>query len=81
MSILNPNITQPSLDTKKPVGNGVTAPAYDNSVANIIATKTADMRNTGTNLNQTASNENLSAKFKNPRVKQDVPAAGNNQYM
>lgn len=73
--------TQPNLDTKKPVGNGVNAPVYNNSVANIIATKTADMNNTSTNINQTASSENLSAKFKNPRVKQEIPEAGRNQYM
>lgn len=78
---MKPNITQPNLDTKKPVGNGVSAPAYFNGVANIIATKSADMKNIDTNLNQTASSENLSAKFKNPRVSQEVPEAGRNQYM
>ena len=81
MSILNQDITQPKLDTKKPVGNGINAPVYKNGVENIIATKSADMTNSSTDLNGTASNKNLSAQFKNPRVKQDVPAAGQNQYM
>jgi hypothetical protein len=80
MSILDPNITQPALDTKKPVGNGITAPAYFNGVANIIATKSAST-NQGTDINGTASSENLSAKFKNPNVSQDVPEAGRGQYM
>lgn len=31
-------------------------------------------------LNQSASAENLSAKYKYPRVSEDVPAAGQNQY-
>lgn len=74
-------ITQPSLDTKKPVGgHGVEAPVYDNSVANIIATKSADMTNSETDLNGTYDHTNLSAKFKNPNVKQDVPSAGEGQY-
>jgi hypothetical protein len=74
-------ITQPNLDTKKPVGNGVTAPTYKNGVANIISTQSADMTNASTDLNVSASTENLSAKFKYPRVSQDVPNAGENQYM
>lgn len=81
MSILDPNITQPNLDTKSPVGgNGVEKPAYMNGVANIATTMSAST-NQGTNINGTASNENLSAKFKNPQAKQDVPEAGRNQYM
>lgn len=79
--MLEPDITQPNLDTKKPVGNGINAPVYKNGVENLIATKSADMTNSSTNINQTASSKNLSAQFKNPRVKQDVPAAGQNQYM
>lgn len=81
MSQLDPNITQPNLDAKKPVGNGVNAPVYANGVANIIATKSASITNSDTNINQSASSENRSAKFKNPSVKQSVPEAGNNQYM
>jgi hypothetical protein len=73
--------TKPNLDTKKPVGNGITAPQYKTGVSNIIATKSADMTNASTDLNGTYDQTNLSAKFKNPRVKQDVPSAGQNQYM
>lgn len=73
---------QPNLDTKKPVGgHGVEAPVYKNGVADIAKVMTASTTNPGTDLNQTASSENLSAKFKNPQVKQDVPGAGRNQYM
>lgn len=72
--------SKPNLDTKKPVGNGVSAPVYAGQTT-IIATKSADMTNSSTNLNQTASTANLSAKFKNPRNKQDVPSAGQGQYM
>lgn len=75
-------ITQPNLDTKKPVGgNGIEAPVYKNGVENIISTMSAPTTNPGTDLNQSASGENLSAKFKNPQKKQDVPEAGRNQYM
>ncbi len=31
-------------------------------------------------INGTASTENLSAKYKYPRVSEDIPAAGRNQY-
>jgi hypothetical protein len=74
-------ITQPNLDTKKPVGNGINAPVYENGVANIISTKSADMTNSSTNINQTASSENLSAKFKNPSAKADVAPEAQGQYM
>lgn len=81
MSYLDPNITQPELNTKKPVGgNGIEAPVYFNGVADIISTKSADITNSQTNINQTASPENRSKKFENPQVKQDIPSAGQNQY-
>lgn len=64
-------ITQPNLDTKKPVGNGVNAPVYENGEANIITTKSADMTNSDSTLNISASEENLSAKYKYPRNSQD----------
>lgn len=73
-------IKKPSLDCKYPVGNGIHAPGYKEGGTTIIATKTADMNNTGTDINITASQENLSAKFKYPRVRQDIPAAARNQY-
>ncbi len=64
-------------DTKKPVGNGIEAPvaaSYDKS-------KMMDAPlNNDTGLNGTASGANLSAKFKYPRVSEDVPNAGKNQY-
>lgn len=80
MSSFSP-ITQPDLNTKKPVGNGVNAPVYKNGVEQIASTMSADTKNSGTDLNGSASSENLSKKFKNPQVKQDVPEAGRNQYM
>jgi len=74
-------ITKPTLDTKKPVGNGITAPVYKNGETVLIATKSADMTNSdSTTINSSYDQANLSAKFKNPRVKQDVPSAGQNQY-
>lgn len=73
-------IQKPKLDCKEPVGNGVYCPEYQNGATILIKTKTADMSG-GHMLETTASTENLSAKFKNPRVKQDVPAEGRNQYM
>lgn len=70
-------ISQPKLDTKKPVGNGVNSPQYAGSTT-IISTKTADM--SGRDVSTTASSENRSAKFKNPRVSQDIPNEARNQY-
>jgi hypothetical protein len=64
-------ITKPTLDAKDTAGV-VGKPEYAPEVTNIIATKSADMKNTATDLNQTASTENLSAKWKNPQVKQEV---------
>lgn len=72
--------SQPNLDTKKPVGNGINAPEYFNGVAEIITTKTADMTNSSSNINNGYDQTNRSAKFKNPNVKQDVPSAGQGQY-
>lgn len=69
------------LNTKKPVGNGINAPVYFDGVANIISTMSADMKNSDTNINQSASQENRSAKFKNPNVSQNVPSEGQGQYM
>jgi len=79
---MNPNYaTQPDLKTKKPVGGtGIESPQYKDGVAVLATTLTAPTTNPGTTLNGTASGENLSAKFKNPNVKQDVPPAAQNQY-
>ncbi len=81
MSTLDPNITQPALDTKKPVGgHGVEAPVYFNGVASIAKVTTAPTTNPSTNINQTASSENLSAKFKNPQAKANVAPEAQGQY-
>lgn len=79
---MNPNYaTQPDLNTKKPVGgNGVEAPVYKNGVADIAKVMTASTTNPDTNINQSASTENLSAKFKNPNVKQSANPAAEGQY-
>lgn len=69
-------ITQPNLDTKNTAG-AVGQPVYAGG-QDIISTKSADTTNAGTDLNGTASSENLSAKWKNGT--QDVPEAGRNQY-
>ncbi len=64
-------------NTKKPVGNGINAPVKGTSESS----KTMNVSlNYDGGINGDASSENLSAKFKNPSVKQDVPAAGQNQY-
>lgn len=68
------------LDTKKPVGNGVHAPKFNSGSTTIIPNKSADMSG-GHGINMSYNQTNLSAKFKNPRVKQSVPEAGKNQYM
>ena len=64
-------------NTKKPVGNGINAPVKGTSEGS--KTITASLSYNG-DINGTASGTNLSAKFKNPAVKQDVPQAGKNQY-
>lgn len=69
---MEPNATQPNLDAMKPIGNGVTAPTYQYGETNIISTKSADMTNSSTDLNISASTENLSAKYKTPRNNQDT---------
>ena len=66
------------LDTKKPVGNGVHAPQGHTGTTNIIPSATYQKYNAP---EPTYNQANLSAKFKNPRVKQDVPEAARNQYM
>lgn len=71
-------IEKTNLDCKYPVGNGVAHPEFKDGETTIIGTKSADM--SGGMVSTTASSENRSAKFKNPNVKQDIPAAGRNQY-
>lgn len=69
-------IDKPALDCKYPVGNGIDSPEYHSGVTNIVGTKTASFE--GENVSTTASDANLSAKWKGGA--QDVPAAGRNQY-
>jgi len=72
----------PSLNTKKPVGNGVSVPQYKKGVTMIVPSsangkKISYYDGTG----DTATGPNLSAKYKYPNVRQEVPEAGQNQYM
>lgn len=67
----SPDITQPSLqDAEQEYQVGQVG--YHNGVTPIIATMTADTTNVGTDLNISNSEENLSAKYKYPTVKQDT---------
>lgn len=69
---MEPNATKPNLDTLKPIGNGVNAPQYQDSDTNNVTVKTADVHNSDTELNITASEENLSRKYKYPQKKDDA---------
>lgn len=63
--------------TKSPVGNGINKPVVGGSEAS----KTMNVSLSSNNgIETTASSANLSAKFKNPSVKQSVPAEGQGQY-
>lgn len=68
----SPDITQPSLaDAEQEYIVGQVG--YHNGVTTIIPVSTPDMTNSDTNtLDTTASEANLSAKYKNPNVKQDT---------
>ena len=70
-------IKKPTLKTKKAVE--VQSPEYKDG-STFIEAGSPNMSG-GSGLNQTASSENLSAKFKYPRVSQDIPAEGRNQYL
>lgn len=64
-------------NTKKPVGNGINAPMKGTSEKS----KTMNVSLTNpSNINISASTQNLSAKFKNPNVKQTIPAEAKGQY-
>ncbi len=67
-------IVTPPLDAKQPVGgNGVDGVIYKTGVGtNGVTATSADMTNSSTNINQTSSDENLSAKFKVPNVNSDI---------
>lgn len=64
-------IEKPDLDAKQPIGNGVNGVEYKEGESTIIATKSADMTNSSTDLNQTYDQTNRSAKYKYPQNKQD----------
>ena len=64
--------TKPDLKAKKPA-EVIGTVGYHDGVSEIIGTKSADTTNASANtLDTTASDENRSAKFKNPRVRQDT---------
>lgn len=63
--------------TKSPVGNGINKPVP----ASYESGKTIGVSlNYDGGINQTASSENRSAKFKNPQAKQVIPNEAKNQY-
>lgn len=65
------NITEPSLgDAEREYEVG--AVGYHGGVSPIITTYSADTNNSDTSLNVGASEENLSAKYKYPRVSQNT---------
>ncbi len=64
------NITQPTMDNEEEYNVGVVG--YHGGVTPNIGTYTADTTNSGTDLNISASEENLSAKYKYPNVRQNT---------
>lgn len=65
-------IEKPNLDSKKPIGNGVTGVVYNEGVTEIISTMTADVTNSDTSINQTYDQTDRAKKWENPQVKQDT---------
>ena len=70
-------IKKSQLKTKDAVE--IPSPSFKDGTT-IIPDRQPDMKNSGTDLNQTASSENQSAKYKYPRVTQEAPEAGKGQY-
>ena len=64
----------------KTTAGAVGTPSFGGYSQDIIGTKSADTTNSTTDLNQTYSQENRSAKFKYPNVQQDIPSEAKNQY-
>ncbi len=64
--------------TKSPVGNGINVPVEDNTKASMQSPAVPTSKDLG--INPGASSENLSAKYKNPNVTENIPDAGKNQY-
>ena len=68
---MEPNATKPELDAKSPIGNGVDTVEYKEGDTVNATIETADMTNADAGqINISASEENLSAKFKNPQNQQ-----------
>lgn len=63
----------------KPTAGVAGTPQFQDSDT-FIPSSSADMKNSDSDLNQTASSENLSAKYKYPRVSEDVPPQAQGQY-
>ena len=68
-------IKKPQLKTKTAVE--IPSPSFKDGTT-IIPDRQPDMKNSESDLNQTASSANLSAKYKTGS--QDVPEAGRGQY-
>lgn len=65
------NISKPKLDTRLPVGNGITKPEYKTGGTTIIPNNSASVSySDGTGMTDTGPNK--SAQFKNPNIKQDI---------
>lgn len=71
-------IQKTNLETKSTSG-AVGQPVFAGDTT-IISTKTADMTNSESQINITASEEDRSAKWCYPNVSQDVPPLAGNQY-
>lgn len=67
------------LDTKD-TGGVIGQPTIADDGTTLIATKSAPTTNPDTDLNGTYDHANLSAKYKYPRVSEEIPDKGKNQY-
>ena len=70
-------IKKTPLKTKQAVE--IPSPEYKDG-STFIEGETTNIKNNKAETTQTTSSENLSAKYKNPRVSQDIPSAGRGQY-
>lgn len=64
----------PALDARKPLGNGHDTTVYHEGETPIVTVKDADVKNSDKDIvqNISASEENLSAKYKYPNRSQDT---------
>ena len=74
-NVVKQPVLMPSVQNTEGAESGVSTTA---GLGAVSATYTGPSGNNG--INATASTENLSAKYKYPRVSEDVPEAGRNQY-